>query len=157
MDKHRVGSVVLLGMFITSMSGLAMAANGKGGHGGDGGRGGYSGHGGYGGYRGYGGHSNVGVRIVVDPFMFVPGYYPRPYYYAPYYYPPYYYPPSVVNVPSTPPVYIEREAAAEPAPQSSASWYYCADPKGYYPYVEQCRGGWQAVAPRPPDAPDEGR
>jgi len=154
MDKHRVWWVLWLGLLITGMSGLAIAGGG---------------HGRYGGYRG---HGNVGVSVVVDPFLFAPGYYSSPYYYprayyspyyyprsyySPYYYPPYYYPPAVVTVPTEPPVYIERGALAESAPQTSASWYYCADPQGYYPYVEQCRGDWQAVAPRPSDAPDEGR
>ncbi|MGA7264203.1 MAG: hypothetical protein WA709_02990 [Stellaceae bacterium] len=31
-------------------------------------------------------------------------------------------------------------------PYSSQTWYYCADPAGYYPYVTQCNTGWQAVA-----------
>jgi hypothetical protein len=26
----------------------------------------------------------------------------------------------------------------------SQTWYYCADPAGYYPYVTQCNTGWQA-------------
>lgn len=145
MDKRRVWSVLLLGMFVTGMSGMAIA-----------------GHGGRGGHGGHRGHGNVGVRIVVDPFLFAPRYYPRPYYYpsyhyAPYHYAPYYYPPAVVTVPATPPVYIERDEDAGPAPRASASWYYCTDPQGYYPYVEQCPGGWQAVAPHPPAPPDEGR
>ena len=145
MDKHRVWPVLWLGLLMAGMSGLAIAGGG---------------HGRHGGYRG---HGNVGVSVVVDPFLFAPGYY-SPYYYprayySPYYYPgayysPYYYPPAVVTVPAEPPVYIERGAQA---PQTSPSWYYCADPQGYYPYVEQCRGDWQAVAPRPSDAPDEGR
>jgi hypothetical protein len=144
MDKLRVGSVLLLGLFMTGMGGLAVAGGGHGRHG------------------GYSGHGNVGVRVVVDPFLFAPRYYPSPYYYprsyySPYYYPPYYYPPAVVTVPTEPPVYIERGEAAEPASRASASWYYCADPQGYYPDVEQCPGGWQAVAPRGSGAPDEGR
>lgn len=71
-----------------------------------------------------------------------------------YYYPPYpaYYPPRVVVVPAEPPVYIQR-SPAEPA--SSAQpyyWYYCRDSGAYYPYVKQCPGGWQRVAPQPPPA-----
>lgn len=98
---------------------------------------------------------------MIDPFWFVPGYYggyyyPRSYY-PRYYYPPYYYPPAVVNYPAEPQEYIERGEAAETAPQTSASWYYCADPQGYYPYVKQCPGGWQAVPPQPPPSPDKGR
>lgn len=141
MNTLRMGSVLLLGLLMAGMSGLAMSGSR------------------HGGYVRYGGHSNVGVRIVVDPFLF--GYYPRPYYYpsyySPYYYPPYYYPPAVVTVPTEPPVYVERGETAGPAPRASDSWYYCADPQGYYPYVEQCPGGWQAVPPRPPAAPGEGR
>src|SRR6266436_4951555 len=26
---------------------------------------------------------------------------------------------------------------------SSGTWYYCADPAGYYPYVSQCYTDWQ--------------
>ncbi|MBI3433439.1 MAG: hypothetical protein HY018_14655 [Hydrogenophilales bacterium] len=91
------------------------------------------------------GHSHVGVGVVVDPFWF------DPWPYRPYYYPPYYYPPPVVTVPAEPPVYIERDAS--PAPQSSAYWYYCSRPAGYYPYVKRCPGGWQPVAPQPPPPP----
>jgi hypothetical protein len=159
MDKLRVWPVLLLGLFMASMSGVAVAQGGHGGGGaysGHGGHGGYYGHGGHGGYYG---HSNVGVGVVIDPFWFGfgPGYYARPYYYPPYYYSPYYYPPAVVSAPAEPPVYIERGEAVEPAPQASPSWYYCADPQGYYPYVKQCPGGWQAVAPQPPTVPAEGR
>jgi len=157
MNTLRVGSVLLLGLFTAGMSGLTLAADR---------RGGYSGQGGHGGYVRNGGHGNVGVGVVVNPFWFSRGYYSSPYYYprsyyspyySPYYYSPYYYPPAVVTVPTEPPVYIEREEAVEPAPQTSASWYYCTDPQGYYPYVEQCPGGWQAVPPRPPAAPEQGR
>jgi hypothetical protein len=31
------------------------------------------------------------------------------------------------------------------------SWYYCQNPKGYYPYVKSCNGGWQTVPATPPD------
>jgi len=151
MNKLRVASVFLFGLLMAGMSGLALARDG---------RGGYS-------EPQYSGQSNVGVGVIVNPYWFSSGYYPSPYYYPrayyspyyypPYYYSPYYYPPSVVTVPTEPPVYIEREAVAEPMPQTSASWYYCADPQGYYPYVKACPGGWQAVAPLPSDSPDEGR
>jgi hypothetical protein len=30
-------------------------------------------------------------------------------------------------------------------PYSSATWYYCSNPAGYYPYVTQCNTGWQPV------------
>jgi hypothetical protein len=33
--------------------------------------------------------------------------------------------------------------AAGPVP---SLWYYCQNPAGYYPYVQQCAGPWQPVA-----------
>ena len=27
----------------------------------------------------------------------------------------------------------------------TTNWYYCSNPAGYYPYVTQCYGTWQAV------------
>jgi hypothetical protein len=87
-------------------------------------------------------HGRVGISIGVPL-----GY---PWFYPPYYPPPYY--PPVVTVPAQPPVYIEREEAPAVPPQN-AYWYYCHDPEGYYPYVKECPGGWQAVSPTPPPAP----
>jgi hypothetical protein len=104
-------------------------------------------------HRGHVWRGPVGVGVVIDPYWHHPRHYPRVYprYYPhPYYYPPYYYPPTVVTVPSQPPVYIERDEGTAPAP---AYWYYCANPRGYYPYVKECLEQWQPVAPRPPDLP----
>lgn len=28
--------------------------------------------------------------------------------------------------------------------------YYCEEAKAYYPYVQQCPGGWRQVTPTPP-------
>ena len=97
---------------------------------------------------------HVGVGLYLDPLWVYPGYYP--YYPHPYYYPapPYYYPPPVVTAPASPPVYIEQGEDQAASPQPSNSWYYCDNPAGYYPYVKQCPGGWQAVAPRPPSTTD---
>ena len=70
-------------------------------------------------------------------------------YWGPWGYPsPFYYPsPIVVVPPSPPPVYIEQyEAPAQPAQQY---WHYCAAAKAYYPYVQECQGGWQKVLPQP--------
>jgi hypothetical protein len=58
------------------------------------------------------------------------------------------YPPVIIEHVS-PPVYIERSSDSG----SANFWYYCAAAKGYYPYVKQCPGGWQQVAPRPEDQP----
>jgi hypothetical protein len=42
-------------------------------------------------------------------------------------------PPPVVVIPAAPPT----------------AWYYCDNPRGYYPYVPQCPSGWRAVSPTP--------
>lgn len=75
-----------------------------------------------------------------------PGWYPYsyPYWYPPAY--PYYYSPApVIVTPPQPPVYIQR-----PAPKEQHYWYYCEDPKGYYPYVKECPKGWMKVVPPNP-------
>lgn len=92
-----------------------------------------------------------GVALVSAPaqarvFVHVGVGYPfwGPYYYAPppvayYQLPPAYYgPPPVVYAP--PPTLV--------APQAQV-WYYCDNPKGYYPYVSTCSGGWRQVPARP--------
>jgi hypothetical protein len=78
-----------------------------------------------------------------------PWYYPPYHGYSPYYEYPYYYPPAVA-VPAGPTQYIDQGGAAQ-APAQQGSWYYCAGSKTYYPYVKECPGGWQRVAPQPPD------
>lgn len=96
----------------------------------------------HGGHRHGGHHRHHGVRLGVfigAPVVFAPWYYHPP---------AYYYPPAAV-VPSSPPVYIER-GNAQPEPSQQAYWYYCPEASGYYPYVRNCPGGWQRVAPQPP-------
>jgi hypothetical protein len=41
--------------------------------------------------------------------------------------------------------YVPPVASAAPP---SGTWYYCANPQGYYPYVPQCGVPWQAVPAR---------
>ena len=99
-------------------------------------RGGRIGHGGHGG--------RVGIGLYVGP-----GWWPYPAY--PYYYPyyPYYYqqPPVIVQEP--PEIYVQ------PAPTEQGEyWYFCPDPKGYYPDVKKCPKGWLKVVP--PTNPPEG-
>ena len=86
-----------------------------------------------------------------------PGYwgYPGPYYYPPaypYYYDPYYpaygYP--AYGYPAVPTTYVEQGAQPAPAQPQGQWWYYCNEAGAYYPYVRECAGGWQRVAPRPP-------
>ena len=95
------------------------------------------------------GHTSVGV--VVGP-MWGPWYSPPAYYYPPYYQP--YYPSyQPVIIQRAPQVYIEQYAPAPdaaPAPNTGNYWYYCPASKAYYPYVNECPGGWQKVAPQPP-------
>ena len=51
------------------------------------------------------------------------------------------------------PVVVEREAPVYVQPEAQPQyWYYCQAPQGYYPYVQQCPGGWQKVLPTPPPA-----
>ncbi len=96
----------------------------------------FHGHGG-GGHGGGHFHPRVGFGVVIGgPFW--------PWYGWP---PPYYYPPAVVTVPVAPPTYIEQGA---PPTASSGYWYFCTNPRGYYPYVKACPGGWQQVVPQPP-------
>jgi hypothetical protein len=51
-------------------------------------------------------------------------------------------PPPVV-IEQQPPVYIQQDPPAQ-------YWYYCQNPQGYYPHVQQCPGGWMQVVPSPP-------
>lgn len=95
---------------------------------------------------GHHGHHGGHFGIYIDPW---PTYYP---YYRPYaYYPRYYDYPAVVAVPYSPPQYIEREDDYAPSELDSNYWYYCNRPKGYYPYVRECRNGWQKVPAQPQD------
>ncbi len=43
--------------------------------------------------------------------------------------------------------YIEREPESR---SPNDYWYYCPGSKTYYPYVNQCSGGWQTVEPLQP-------
>jgi hypothetical protein len=87
-------------------------------------------------------HRFGGPRVFIGPRLFIgpdPFWYPYPY--------PYYAAPPVVVEPE-PQVYVEPP----PVPPAQSYWYYCEAPKGYYPYVAQCPGGWIQVVPRT-DAP----
>jgi len=74
--------------------------------------------------------------------------------------------PPPVQVYSSPPVYSSAPTVAYPSepvayppppapPVAYANptnqwWYYCAQPAGYYPHVQQCPAGWTRVAATPP-------
>jgi hypothetical protein len=109
--------------------------------------------------HGWGHHHHHGsgfrVGLVVGTGFAAAAYYPYSYY-PRYYYPPVYtYPAPVVMVtPPAPPVYIEQQpqqqAPIAAATQPAGYWYYCNNPQGYYPSVQNCPQGWQKVLPQPP-------
>jgi hypothetical protein len=82
-------------------------------------------------HRFHGPHVFVGPRVFVGPS---PWWYPYPYYWPP-----------VVAQPSPPQVYVQPPET----PPAESYWHYCENPKGYYPYVSQCPGGWMRVVPQP--------
>jgi hypothetical protein len=55
--------------------------------------------------------------------------------------------PAPIVVQQAPPQYVEQPQAA-PAPPNldPRFWYYCRNPAGYYPYVQNC-SLWQQVTP----------
>lgn len=83
--------------------------------------------------------ARVFVHVGVGPWWGGPYYYyPPPVVYAP---PPYYYAP--------PPVVYAPPPAPTPLAPQAQTWYYCDNPKGYYPYVSNCASGWRQVPARP--------
>ncbi len=52
------------------------------------------------------------------------------------------YEPPVITVPPAQP-------AAPPPPPPTQYWYFCEAPRGYYPYVAACPGGWKQVPATP--------
>lgn len=77
------------------------------------------------------------------------GGYPYPYYYPPY---PYAYPDPAYYAPPAGPA--PQAQAAAPTQFTGAPpqqfWYYCDNPQGYYPYVQNCGAAWRQVAATPP-------
>ena len=145
----RLQWLVLRGMLVVLLVTSAVPGDARSGHGGGhggpsggrhGGHGGGHGHQGFGHGRhhfGHGGHGVLGPRFGVSIWP----------YWDPYWTP--YGSPPVVTPP--PQVYVQPapEAPVQPPP-TPPSWYYCDNPQGYYPYVQQCPGGWRPVAPTPP-------
>ena len=84
----------------------------------------------------HGPHVFVGPRVFIGPDPFWSAYpYPT-------------YPPVVVQPSPPAQVYVQPQQA----PPAESYWYYCENPKGYYPYVSQCPKGWMQVVPgtKPP-------
>jgi len=151
--NSKIAAILMLLAFAAS-SGSAVAQHGGhagAGHGGGGHVGGYSHGGGY----GHGGHGRgfgygVGVGIALGLPFYWPSYYPGYYPYA-YAAPAYAYPTPdyAYPAPAYAGGYVEQGyAAAPPAPQQD--WYFCPASNAYYPYVQECPGGWQRVPSQPP-------
>jgi len=104
-------------------------------------RGGRGGHGDFGGHgrHGGGGHFEGGIWFGPGWGLWDPFFYP---YYAP-----------------QPPVIIQQQPEEyllpEQQPEETSYWYYCRTPKGYYPYVKSCPGGWMKVVPSPAPPQEE--
>ncbi|HEY8698964.1 MAG TPA: hypothetical protein VIM02_15250 [Rhizomicrobium sp.] len=61
------------------------------------------------------------------------------------------------NAPVYPyPDYVSEEYYEEPSQDYGDYWYYCRDPRGYYPYVQQCNGQWEPVPAQPAGADNGG-
>src|SRR5712692_9438767 len=79
--------------------------------------------------------------------FFGPQWWPGPWWYPYAYYPPsvYYYPPPVYYYP--PPAIVESPPPLYAPPQAQY-WYWCSNPQGYYPYIQDCPSGWRPVSPQ---------
>ena len=173
MRRVLLATVAALGLAFAS--GTALAQHGGGGHGGGGhdggawhGGGGGAWHGGGGGaWHGGGGHgdwhhggwhggSRFNIGIGFPGFYWGPGwgypyygYYGYPYYASYPYYAgyPYYYSDEPVYGDPAPSTYIQRDMNS-PAPVGQGQYsYYCPDPAGYYPQLQNCPKGWLKVVP----------
>lgn len=58
--------------------------------------------------------------------------------------------PLIIQQPAPPMVIVQQPSGPQSAVPPVQSWYYCEAPKGYYPYVASCPGGWRPVSPTPP-------
>ncbi len=141
MRHWKAALAVIAALLVAAMSVSAFARGHGGGRGSGGGHTPFHGaspgnHPGHGSSRVHGPAGHVGgqrpfvrggarVGVFIGAPLYAPFFYPAPsYYYSP------------------APVYIEQA----PTP---AYWYFCPDSNAYYPYVQECPGGWQPVLPQP--------
>lgn len=119
--------VVVASLFLIAVAPADARAQG-------GGVGGSGFHHGFHGHHGF--HPGFRTRVFIGPGLWIgPGW-------GPYWYPPYYPPAYTAPVVVEPPTYIEQSPA-------TSYWYYCESARAYYPYVQQCPGGWLTVVPPP--------
>ena len=83
------------------------------------------------------GFGGPALGFGVSPFFWDPFWFPWPY-------PAYSYAPPLVIQPESQ-VSVQQPSA----PAAPTYWYYCVDAKAYYPYTQQCPGGWLKVATTP--------
>ncbi len=126
-SRHFLAALVAVTLAVIGDPALA---RGHGGHGFS--RGGFHGGAHFGGFH----HSRAHVGIFIGAPLYSYSYFP--YYSAAY--DPIYTAPLATE-------YIEKET--EPRSPNDY-WYYCPGSKSYYPYINQCPGGWQAVEPLQP-------
>ena len=61
--------------------------------------------------------------------------------------------PVVVNATPAQPVIVQPPIAQQVQPSeppATSYWYYCTQPAGYFPYVQDCSQGWMKVVPQVP-------
>ncbi len=134
-------AVVLAACLAGAVSTPALARGGHGGgHRGGEHHGGGHHHGGHHHHHGHRWHGSYGFYMDLTPAFWYPWYY-HPYY-------PYYgYGGSTVIV-QQPVQYVSRDEG-----NAENYWYYCHNPRGYYPYISQCNAKWVKVRPFPADVP----
>jgi len=66
-----------------------------------------------------------------------------------------FYPAPVYPYPAYPYADVPYPASPPPTvgPAPASAWYYCDNPRGYYPYVAQCSSPWQPVPTQPAGPP----
>lgn len=58
--------------------------------------------------------------------------------------------PAAANVPPPPDAEPSTSVPSGTAPTTGQWWYFCSSPRGAYPYVRECPGGWERVPAVPP-------
>ena len=126
---------VLLTVVAAALASEPVLARGKGGSGG-----GRSGHHSGAGRSAHhsGGHHHARSRIFAGGFVAAPAFWPW------WDYPAY----ALAGAYAAAPLYYIEQADEAAAP--AGEWLYCHGANGYFPYVIECPGGWQRVAPQVP-------